>query len=73
MSFNTCTKGEALYLADQKFGIDSRREERITVSHNHNIKISVADELIKLSQLKASGDITSDEFEQIKKRLINNS
>lgn len=34
---------------------------------------SFADELLKLSQLKNGGDITDDEFKQLKKQLINNN
>ena len=45
-------------------------ETQVVKSQNENKDVSIADELLKYSQLQKEGFITMDEFNAIKSKLI---
>ena len=65
--------GVFVYLITQGVGMAERRHEQTQHARDelrHVVGFSIADELDKLVRLKNSGSITADEYERLRKKLI---
>ena len=61
------------YLLTQGWGMNERDAQQAEVAREHLrhvVGFSVADEITKLDQLKASGSITEDEYKKLRAKLI---
>ncbi len=61
------------YLLTQGWGMSERDAEQAEAAREHlrhAVGFSVADEVVKLDQLKASGSITEDEYKKLRAKLI---
>ena len=61
------------YLLTQGWGMSERDAEQAEAAREHlrhAVGFSIADEVVKLDQLKASGSITEDEYKKLRAKLI---